>query len=68
MSEAVRAHVEPDVCIGSGMCEATAPDLFEVTDEGTSRVLVDPVPPERVEAARQAAADCPTRALTLEDS
>jgi ferredoxin len=66
MTDAVRAAIDTDVCIGSGYCEATAPDLFEVTEAGTSRVLVDVVPPERVEAARQAAADCPTRALQLE--
>jgi ferredoxin len=66
MTDEVRATIDTDVCIGSGYCEATAPDLFEVTEAGTSRVLVDVVPPERVEAARQAAADCPTRALQLE--
>lgn len=68
MSGDLRAHVDTDVCIGSGVCEASAPDLFEVTDEGTSHVLVDGVPADRVEAARQAAADCPTRAIKIEDS
>ena len=66
MTDAVRASIDTDVCIGSGYCEATAPDLFEVTDAGTSRVLVDVVPAERVDAARHAAADCPTRALRLD--
>jgi ferredoxin len=64
----VRAAIDTDVCIGSGYCEATAPDLFEVTDAGTARVLLDAVPPERADAARQAAADCPTRALQLTES
>jgi ferredoxin len=64
----LRAHVDTDACIGTGYCEATAPQLFEVTDEGTSRVLLDTVPPELAEAAREAAAKCPTRALKLEES
>jgi ferredoxin len=68
MSGTLRAVVDTDVCIGTGYCEATAPELFEVTDAGTARVLVDDVPPELVDKARQAAADCPTRALKVTDA
>ncbi|HET6908304.1 MAG TPA: ferredoxin [Mycobacteriales bacterium] len=67
MSEALRAHVDEQVCVGTGMCEATAPDLFEVGDDGTSHVLLEVVPPELVAAARKAAEDCPTRALSVSD-
>ena len=67
MSVTARVRVDTDLCVGTGVCEATAPDLFEVTDEGTSRVLLDSVSPELFDAARRAVADCPTRALTLED-
>ena len=65
MSETVRVHVDDELCVGTGMCEATAPDLFEVGDDGTARVLVGVLPVERVEAAREAAANCPTRALGI---
>jgi ferredoxin len=65
---AVRVRTDPDVCVGTGMCEATATELFEVTDDGTARVLVDDVPPALVAAAREAAVNCPTRALQLEES
>ena len=65
MSETLRAHVDQEMCVGTGMCEATAPDLFEVGDDGLSHVLRDDVPPDRVAAAREAAENCPTRALTL---
>jgi len=65
VSETLHAHVDEQVCVGTGMCEATAPDLFEVGDDGTSHVLLDVVPPELAAAARKAAEDCPTRALTL---
>lgn len=66
MTDDIRATIDTDICIGSGYCEATAPTLFEVTDAGTSRVLLDPVPAELVDAARRAAQECPTRALKLE--
>jgi ferredoxin len=65
MSDPTTASIDGDSCVGTGMCEATAPDLFEVGDDGTARVLVDVVPPELVDAAKRAAADCPTRALKV---
>ncbi|WP_116452613.1 ferredoxin [Blastococcus litoris] len=60
-----RVEVDRERCVGSGTCEALAPDVFEVDDDG---VLVvhrpEPGEDERndVEDAVQA---CPTRALSL---
>jgi ferredoxin len=68
VTEAVHVRVDGEMCVGTGMCEATAPDLFEVTEDGTARVLLDDVPPELVDRAREAAANCPTRALQLGES
>jgi ferredoxin len=65
VTDNARARVDPEMCVGTGMCEASAPDLFEVGDDGISHVLRDDVPPERVAAAREAAENCPTRALTV---
>jgi len=65
MTGQVQAQIDDQLCVGTGMCEATAPDLFEVGDDGTARVLVGVLPVERVEAAREAAANCPTRALGI---
>ena len=65
MSDALRAHVDDQMCVGTGLCEATAPDLFEIGDDGLSHVLKDEVPTELVAAAREAAQNCPTRALSL---
>jgi len=68
MSDTVRVHVDDQTCIGTGACEATAPDLFEIGDDGISHVLKEQVPPERVAAAREAAENCPTRALSLTEA
>jgi len=61
----VHATVDLDRCIVSGTCEAALPALFELDDEGTLRVLHDPVPDELVAQARAAAASCPSRALRV---
>ena len=68
MSEGPRVHVDDETCVGTGLCEATAPDLFEVGDDGVSHVLKEQVPPELVAAAREAAENCPTRALSFTDA
>jgi ferredoxin len=68
MSGTLHARVDPEACIGTGMCEATVPELFEVGDDGRSRVLLADVPEALVDAAREAAANCPTRALQLDES
>ena len=59
----MRAEIS-EACIVSGTCEALVPSLFEVDDDGV-RVLLDPVPPELLEAARDAAGQCPSRALKV---
>ncbi|MFE5284872.1 ferredoxin [Nocardia sp. NPDC056611] len=57
--------VEPSKCDGLGMCEAVAPDLFEVGPDGIVRVL-DDAPGEDRRVDVQAAIDaCPVLALKL---
>jgi ferredoxin len=47
------------------MCEAEAPDLFEVQDDGSLAILTDqPSPAQRAEAEAACQA-CPTEALSL---
>jgi ferredoxin len=62
-----RVQVDAERCVGSGSCEALAPDMFEVGDDG----IVEIVQPLDGAAARALAADavqvCPTRALSLVD-
>jgi ferredoxin len=61
----MRIVVDRDKCTGLGMCEAEAPDLFEVQDDGSLLVLIER-PSEDQRAELEAAVDsCPTEALTL---
>jgi ferredoxin len=57
-----------DVCIGSGVCVLTAPRVFDQgSDDGLVRLLVDPVPADEEEAARDAVDLCPSAALSLDE-
>ncbi len=52
-------------CTGLGMCEAEAPDLFEVQDDGSLKVLNDCPGSDQLDAAQAAVDSCPTEALSL---
>jgi ferredoxin len=55
-----------DRCCGSGNCAFVAPDMFAL-DDATGQVLlkVDEVAEDRIEAARQAADECPVAAIEV---
>lgn len=61
----VRVTVDREACVGAGRCVLTAPGVFDQDDDGYSVVLqAEPVGAD-AEAARLAAARCPSRALRI---
>ena len=58
-----RVAVDREVCMSAGVCEMTAPEVFELDDDGVVQVgeLVD------VSAVETAVRACPTGALQLID-
>jgi ferredoxin len=63
----VRVDVDRSLCASTGGCEATAPDVFEVGDDG-ELVVLTPEPDDAVlPDVRNAIQACPTRALRLVD-
>jgi len=63
----MRIVVDRDKCTGLGMCEAEAPDLFEVQDDGSLAILNETPDEDQREAAEAAVDSCPTEALSIED-
>jgi ferredoxin len=60
-----RIEVDRERCVGSGACEALAPDVFEVDDDGVL-VLHRPQPAgDELNDVEDAVQACPTRALAL---
>ena len=60
-----RLEADLERCVGAGACEALAPDLFEVSDEGTVVVLRPRPEGGDVRDAEEAVRQCPTQALQL---
>lgn len=64
----MRIAVDYLKCSGLGMCEAEAPGVFQVGDDGQVECLTD-APAEELRGAVLAACDaCPTGALSVRES
>ena len=63
----MKVVVDPELCVGNGVCEATAPYVFAVDDSGQARVLVEEIPTDQKDLAADAVESCPARALKLAD-
>jgi ferredoxin len=61
----MRIIVDRDRCIGTGICESIAQDVFEIQDDGTMRLLTDDVARTDRERIDLAVARCPTAALKI---
>ena len=61
--------MDEERCQGHGRCYATAPEVFEADDIGNGHEIGDGVVPEDLrEKARLAVANCPERALDIEEN
>lgn len=59
------AFVDPSRCRGIGLCEAYAPSVFAVGDDGQAHVLSDDIADADLFGAEEAVANCPTNALSI---
>jgi ferredoxin len=63
----MKAIVDRDACISCGLCPDTAPEVFEMDDEDIAVVKADPVPADAEDSAREAAEQCPSDAIAIEE-
>jgi ferredoxin len=63
----MKVHVDSELCSGCGPCVEICPEAFELSDEGVAVVKLDPIPSEVEDACREAAEDCPTEAISIEE-
>jgi ferredoxin len=61
----VKVEADRDVCIQAGNCVMVADSLFDQDDDGIVVVLVDDVPEDESDHAREAVKLCPSQALKL---
>jgi ferredoxin len=62
----MRTFVDPDLCIASGLCIDTCPDIYEWGEE-VATVKVPEVPQGMEDCALEAEEGCPTDAISHKD-
>ena len=61
----MHVSIDPDRCQGHARCWELCPEVFGLDEEGNGFVSVAEVPGEFQAAARNAAANCPERAIVV---
>ena len=62
----MKAVVDKDACTGCGLCVETCPEVYEMADD-VAVVKGDAVPSGAEDSAKQAADDCPSEAISIQD-
>jgi ferredoxin len=63
----MKVKADYDLCEANAMCEALAPDVFEVDDDDNLQILQPEVTDENRTRVEQAVAACPKAALSIVD-
>lgn len=59
----MKLKVNKDICIGCGACQAIAPEVYEIEDDGLAAVISDEISEEVMEDAIDAKEGCPVAAI-----
>lgn len=59
--------VDKTKCSSIGLCEATAPDIFEIGPDGALHILIEDIGDDRRVELEQACENCPTQALSIQE-
>jgi ferredoxin len=64
----MKVKVDFDLCESNGLCEAIAPEVFELDDDDYLQLKKEEIGEGDVEAVRRAVASCPKAAISLDES
>ncbi len=59
----MKVKVNKDVCIGCGACQAIAPDVFEIEDDGLAFATEEEISEDIKDDVIDAVEGCPTGAI-----
>lgn len=58
--------VDRELCIGCGLCEQTAPEVFRLGEDGIAYVIDESPPQESYDDVMACVELCPTQAISVE--
>lgn len=63
----MKIKVDFDLCESNALCEAMAPEVFELDDDDFLVMKTEETTPENIDDVKRAVAACPRAAIKLED-
>lgn len=63
----MKVRVDSEICVGHGRCYEIAPEVFSDDERGHCVIRQAEVTKEHEAATRKAEANCPERAILIED-
>ncbi|GGF46588.1 ferredoxin [Marmoricola endophyticus] len=63
----LRVEADADVCVGSGQCVMTAPEVFDQDDDASVVVLEEHPTADQAADVDAAAVGCPVQAIVLHE-
>ena len=63
----MKVKVDFDLCESNALCEALAPQVFELDDDDNLQLLTEHVEEADVDDVRRAVAACPRAAISLDE-
>lgn len=63
----MKVKVIENICIGCGSCQALAPEVFEINDNGVAEAKQTIVDDELKDLVNEAKDNCPTGAIDVEE-
>lgn len=61
----MKVQADREICIQAGNCVMVAGEVFDQDDDGIVVLLVDDIPADEEDHAREAVKLCPSQALTI---
>ncbi len=61
----MKASVDKQMCIGCELCPGVCPEVFAMGDDGLAYAIVETVPADALDGAKEAAESCPVDAIRL---
>lgn len=62
----MKAIVDKETCIGCELCPGICPEVFAMGDDGLAYPIVETVPQDAEDTAKEAAESCPVDAIKVE--
>ena len=59
----MKLYVDQDLCISCGACVGICPEVYDWNDDEKAEVIVDEIPEDLEEEAKEGQEACPTEAL-----